>query len=146
MERRDLIEEISNQHKKLSLITKKFGAYINIVDIDDTHFEDQFLSRRFKERLQVTHKEEALSNKYNIILAKMGFRDTKWGRVSIIMFAIWTLFTCFICFEKADFLNLTLGVMGLYQMLDPQNIRLSYIRLITFALPYTMLYDVIWIF
>lgn len=115
MERRDLIEEISNQHKKLSLITKKFGAYINIVDIDDTHFEDQFLSRRFKERLQVTHKEEALSNKYNIILAKMGFRDTKWGRVSIIMFAIWTLFTCFICFEKADFLNVSLNPLFFHQ-------------------------------
>jgi len=47
-ERDDLIREIRNQDKKLQLIAKPFGAYINIIDIDDIHFEDKFLSNTMK--------------------------------------------------------------------------------------------------
>lgn len=144
-EREDLIREIRNQDKKLQLIARPFGAYINIIDVDDVHFEDRYLSTQFKQKLAVSQFEEALSLKFNLVVAKMGFRDTQWGRLAIIMFAIWCLCTCFVCFQKPDFLNLTLGVMGLYQMLDPQCIKQSYLRLLTFALPPSMIYDLMWI-
>lgn len=47
-ERKDLINEIRNQDKKLQLIARPFGAYINIIDVDDVHFEDAYLSTTFK--------------------------------------------------------------------------------------------------
>lgn len=97
-ERDDLIREIRNQDKKLQLIAKPFGAYINIVDIDDVHFEDKFLSTDVKQKLAVSQFEEALSLKFNLVVSRMGFRDTQWGRLAIIMFAVWCLCTCFVCF------------------------------------------------
>ena len=103
-EREDLIREIRTQDKKLQLIARPFGAYINIVDIDDVHFEDKYISSNLKQKLAVKEVEEALSLRFNIVVAKMGFRDTQWGRLAIIMFAIWCLSTCFVCFQKADFL------------------------------------------
>lgn len=106
-ERADLIREIRNQDKKLQLIAKPFGAYINIIDIDDVHFEDRFLSTDVKQKLAVTQFEEALSLKFNLVVSSMGFRDTQWGRLAIIMFAVWCLCTCFVCFQKADFLNVS---------------------------------------
>lgn len=106
-ERDDLIREIRNQDKKLQLIARPFGAYINIIDIDDVHFEDKFLSNGFKHKLAVTPFEEALSLKFNLVVSRMGFRDTQWGRLAIIMFAIWCLCICFVCFQKADFLNVS---------------------------------------
>lgn len=144
-ERDDLIREIRNQDKKLQLIAKPFGAYINIVDIDDVHFEDAFLSNNVKQKLAVSPYEEALSLRFNLVVSRMGFRDTQWGRLAIIMFAIWCVCTCFVCFQKPDFLNLTLGVMGLYLLLDPQSIKQSYLRLLTFIMPISMIYDIIWL-
>ena len=144
-EREDLIREIRNQDKKLQLIAKPFGAYINIIDIDDLHFEDKYLSQNVKQKLAVTPFEEAFSLQFNLVVAKMGFRDTQWGRLAIIMFAIWCVSICFVCFYKADFLNLTIGVVGLYLLLDPQTIKFSYLRLLIFALPLSMIYDVVWL-
>ena len=75
----------------------------------------------------------------------MGLRDTQWGRLAIIMFSIWCLSTCFVCFQKPDFLNLTLGVVGLFLLHDPQSVKQSYLRLLTLALPVSMIYDIIWL-
>ena len=97
-ERADLIREIKNQDKKLQLIARPFGAYINIIDIDDVHFEDKYLSSNMKQKLAVSSLEEKMSLQFNMMVAKMGFRDTQWGRLAIIMFAIWCLCTCFVCF------------------------------------------------
>lgn len=106
-ERDDLIREIRNQDKKLQLIAKPFGAYINIIDIDDIHFEDKFLSNTMKQKLAVREFEKAFSVKFNMVAAKMGLRDTQWGRLAIIMFSLWCLCTCFVCFQKPDFLNVS---------------------------------------
>jgi hypothetical protein len=35
--------------------------------------------------------------------------------------------------------------MGLYLLLDPQSIKFSYLRLLTIALPVSMLYDIVWL-
>ena len=52
-ERADLISEIREQDKKLMVICKPFGGYRNIVEIDDIHFEDGFLTSQQKQRLAV---------------------------------------------------------------------------------------------
>lgn len=93
----------------------------------------------------MTPLEEAFSLQFNLVVAKMGFRDTQWGRLAIIMFALWCVSICFVCFYKADFLNLTIGVVGLYLLLDPQTIKFSYLRLLIFSLPLSMVYDVVWL-
>jgi len=95
--------------------------------------------------LAVSEFEKAFSVKFNIMASKMGLRDTQWGRLAIIMFALWCLCTCFVCFQKPDFLNLTIGVVGLFLLLDPQSIKQSYLRLLTLALPFSMPYDIIWL-
>lgn len=66
--------------------------------------------------------------------------------MSIYMFALWTVLVSFCCFEKPDFLNLTVGIMGLFLLLDPQQIKQSYLRLLTFSLPISSIYDGIWIY
>ena len=48
-EKEDLIEEIRAQDKKMQIISKPFGGYRNILEIDDLHFEDAFLTKDMKE-------------------------------------------------------------------------------------------------
>ena len=45
--------------------------------------------------------------KFNQVAGNMGLRNTQWGKTSIYMFGLWTIMTSFICFEKADFLNVS---------------------------------------
>ena len=70
--------------------------------------------------------EEALSLKFNIVVAKMGFRDTQWGRLAIIMFSIWCLATCFVCFQKADFLNVSTSCKSFETLVDYLFLIMSY--------------------
>jgi hypothetical protein len=38
-------------------------------------------------------------------------KDTKWAKAAIYMFGFWTIVTCFVCFEKPDFLNVSALVL-----------------------------------
>jgi len=40
VEREELINEIKDQNRKLELIAKPFGGYINILEVDDIHFDN----------------------------------------------------------------------------------------------------------
>jgi len=42
----------------LESISKPFGGYRNIIEIDDIHFEDGFLSPEHKKLLAVSDKEQ----------------------------------------------------------------------------------------
>lgn len=65
-----------------------------------------------------------MSTNFNMAVSGMGLgKDTKWGKAAIYMFGIWTIATSFVCFEKPDFLNLTIGIMGLFLFLDPQQVK-----------------------
>ena len=85
----------------------------------------------------------------------LGLRDTRWANCAIYLFAAWTAATCIVCFEKADFLNvstndsdalqLTIGLVGLMLFLDPQSIKQSYLRALTFMMPVSLIYDLIWL-
>ena len=89
------------------LISKPFGGYKNILEIDDIHFEDAFLSKDMKSYLKVSKREEDMSLAFNMVASKVGMKDTRWARVTIIMFGIWTMCTSIVCFQKADFLNVS---------------------------------------
>ena len=101
------------------MISKPFGGYRNILEIDDIHFEDPLLSKNVKEYLKIRPKEHELNIKFNMIAGKMGLSNTRWARVTIIMFGLWTICTSLVCFQKPDFLNLTIAIMGLLILLDP---------------------------
>lgn len=81
-----------------------------------------------------------------MIAGNMGMRNTRWARLTIIMFGLWTILTGICCFQKPDFLNLTIGMMGLFIMLDPQQLKASYLRLLIFSLPVTQINDLVWIY
>lgn len=106
-ERDDLIEEIRAQDKKMQIITKPFGGYRNILEIDDIHFEDAFVSKDVKEFLKVSDKELALNIKFNMVTGSIGMKNTRWGRLTIILFGLWTIATSLVCFQKPDFLNVS---------------------------------------
>ena len=97
-EREDLIREIQTQDKKLQLIAKPFGGYINILEIDDIHFEDAYISQNVKGFLKITEFEENTGQKINKLANQLGLRDAKWGRMTIILFGIWSIATSFVCF------------------------------------------------
>ena len=84
--------------------------------------------------------------KFNILTGNMGLKDTKWAQTSIYLFGVWTLLTAIVCFEKPDFLNLTIGCVGMFLMLDPQNIKNSYLRMIVLSLAVSEVYDLLWLF
>ena len=97
-ERADLISEIREQDKKLMVICKPFGGYRNIVEIDDIHFEDGFLTPQQKQRLAVQPREQQLNVQFNMMASSMGLKNTKWARLTIMMFGAYALGTSFICF------------------------------------------------
>ena len=49
----------------------------------------------------------------------LGMHNTRWGRAAILMFGLWAVLTTYVCFERADFLNLTVAILGLFMLLDP---------------------------
>ena len=106
-EKTDLVDEIKQQDKKMQLISKPFGGYRNIIDLDDVHFEDAFLGKDVKMFLQVSEREQNFNVKFNQVTNSLGMRDTKWGRLTILLFGFWTIATSFVCFQKADFLNVS---------------------------------------
>lgn len=106
-EKEDLIEEIKAQDAKMQIISKPFGGYRNILEIDDIHFEDAFLTKDMKEFLKVTDKEQEYNITFNMVANKMGLKNTRWGRLTIILFGVWAVLTSVVCFEKPDFLNVS---------------------------------------
>lgn len=97
-EKEDLIEEIRAQDKKMQIISKPFGGYRNILEIDDLHFEDAFLTKDMKEFLKVSDKEQEYNIKFNMVANSMGMKNTRWGRLTIILFGMWSIATSFVCF------------------------------------------------
>ena len=60
-EKQELIREIRTQDSKLQIIAKPFGAYINIIDIDDIYFDDPYLTPGIKNKLAVSEFENDLN-------------------------------------------------------------------------------------
>ena len=95
--------------------------------------------------LKVSDREQQLNVRFNMIAGSVGMRHTRWARLTIILFGLWTLGTSFLCFQKPDFLNLTVGICGLFILLDPQMLKASYLRLLVAVIPVTQLYDLMWL-
>lgn len=127
------------------MVSDPFGGFRNVLEIDDIYFDDERMPVTAKEALKVRAVEERLNEKFNAATNLMGLRQTKWGKVTIIMFAFWSILTSICCFEKADMLNQTVAILGLMIMLDPQRIRQSYLRSIVAIMPLTYVYDIFWI-
>ena len=64
-EREALIKEMKNFDSRMQLISKPFGGYRNIIELDDVHFEDPFLTKDAKEWLKVSSKEESVNIYFN---------------------------------------------------------------------------------
>ena len=52
-------------------------------------------------------------------------KDTKWAKAAIYMFGLWTIVTCFVCFEKPDFLNVSAFVFT-HKSIKKDNLYNSY--------------------
>lgn len=72
-ERDNLVNEIKMNDHKLQLIAKPFGAYRNVISVDDVHFEDAFLPGNIKEMLQVGSFESGLNQQIQVYANRMGF-------------------------------------------------------------------------
>lgn len=127
------------------MISKPFGGYNNILEIDDIHLEDPILPHSTKELLKVSYAEERLNLKFNSVVGAFGMQNTRWGRLAIVLFLLWTMCTSIVCFMKPDFLNLTIGMIGLFMFLDPQQIKQSYLRLMVAVFPLCQIYDIVWL-
>lgn len=112
-ERKALISEMRNFDNRMQLISKPFGGYKNIIEMDDVHLEDPFLGEKAKKWLKVSHREEAVNATFNKVTNSIGMKNARWGRLAIYMFGLWSMLCCFTCIQKADFLNLTIAILGL---------------------------------
>jgi len=97
-ERRALINEMRTFDNRMQLISKPFGGYKNIIELDDIHLEDQFLTEQAKHWLKVSQKEEQINAHFNMITNSLGMKNTKWGKLSIYMFGLWSMMTSITCF------------------------------------------------
>lgn len=97
-ERKALINEMRTFDKRLQLISKPFGGYKNIIELDDIHLEDPFLTSDAKNWLKVSSGEESFNSLFNKVVNTMGLKNTKWGKLSIYMFALWSIMTSVTCF------------------------------------------------
>ena len=73
-------------------------------------------------------------------------KNTKWGKLAIYMFGLWSLMTATTCFQKCDFMNLTMAILGLFMLLDPQQIKQSYLRMLVWAFIPSQFYDIAWLY
>ena len=53
-EKNDLINELRTFDRRMQLISKPFGGYRNIIELDDVHLEDPFLKPEHKQWLKVS--------------------------------------------------------------------------------------------
>jgi hypothetical protein len=51
-----------------------------------------------KEFLKVSDKEQEYNIKFNMVTTSMGMKNTRWGRLTIILFGLWTVATSLVCF------------------------------------------------
>jgi hypothetical protein len=97
-ERKALISEMRTFDRRMQLISKPFGGYRNIIELDDVHLEDPFLNEQAKQWLKVSQKEELANAQFNAVANALGLKDAKWGKLSIYMFGLWSILTSVTCF------------------------------------------------
>ena len=62
----------------------------------------------------VSEQEMEMHKKVNARLAKAGFRDVKWARITFMLTVLYTIMTCLVHFYKADFVNITCCAIAIY--------------------------------
>jgi hypothetical protein len=97
-ERKALITEMRGYDNKMQLISKPFGGFRNIIELDDVHLEDPFLGDTAKKWLKVSRREEAVNATFNKVTNSIGMKNARWGRLAIFMFGLWSMMACITCF------------------------------------------------
>jgi hypothetical protein len=68
-----------------------------------------------EEKAKITEKETEFSRKIDDALAEQGYRTKDmWPKCTIGLTLVLLILTCFVCFYKPDFLNLSVCVLAIY--------------------------------
>ena len=60
------------------------------------------------------------------------------------MTALFTLITCLVSFYKADFINLTVCTVAIYLLVNADQAKQSYFRLLVFGTAISLINDILW--
>lgn len=68
-----------------------------------------------------------------------------WFLVTMAVTLIYMCLTILVMFSRPDFINLTISLVSLLILLDPERITKSSFRYLVFAIIGSFAYDVIWL-
>ena len=60
------------------------------------------------------------------------------------MTALFTICTCLVSFYKADFINLTIACLAIFLLVNADQAKKNYFRLLTFATAGSLVIDLMW--
>lgn len=80
------------------------------------------------------------------VARKFGFASVPWWKVTIGVLAIYSVCSCLVLFFRPDFINLTVCIVGIYVLLNTNEIRKWTFRMLVLGIFISMLYDVLWFY
>jgi hypothetical protein len=76
---------------------------------------------------------------------KLGFEAVPWFSVTKYVLYAYSMMTFLICFERADFLNITIIAAAFHMLMHPKHVRRWTFRTLLYATILTFLYDLFWL-
>lgn len=82
----------------------------------------------------------------NVAYNTMGMTEIPWFRITIYCAIIDMILVCLTMFMRADFINLTICVVALYMVFEPENIKRDFFRMLVLGIVISLFYDIFWLF
>jgi hypothetical protein len=76
---------------------------------------------------------------------KIGFAHIPWWSLTTTVLYIYAALTILVCFERPDFVNLTIVTAAIQMILSPKKIKRWSFRYLLYAVALTMIYDLFWL-
>lgn len=56
-------------------------------------------------------------------LTQRGMKNIKWATLTLLMTGVYVILTCLVMFHKTDFINITVGSLAIYLLLNADQVR-----------------------
>ena len=94
--------------------------------------------------LEVTENEELYSRNIDKFIHSKGLKPIRWAYCTFVLTLIYTVLVLVSSIHRADSLNVTVCSLGIYLLINTENVKKSSFRLLVAALIVSLCYDVAW--
>jgi hypothetical protein len=150
------VDEKEQIEKFIKQLENPFGFLETVKDMEVANFdepddgqpktklEQAMIANDEKYKAQEMKLVKSFDNFSNNIAHKLGFSYVPWFTFTKIVLAIYTINTCFVCFYKPDFVNLTICTSAIYMLHNTDKIRRWTFRVLVLGILLSELYDLFW--